>query len=236
MRIRDLAQSRIGYGYRRLHILLMREGVKVNMKRVYRLYSEEGLVIRNKKKRRHKSGSKRSETPKPQAPNNQWSMDFMADQLACGGRIRLLTLVDNFSRESPGICVDYQLKSQNVIDMLDRCIARNGKPEVINVDNGSEFTSKALDVWAYQHGIKLNFSRPGKPTDNSYIESFNGRLRQERLNQHWFSTLDEAKKTVEAWRIEYNEIRPHSSLGNKSPLEFLQKICSNNEIDQKVKN
>jgi len=120
--------------------------------------------------------------------------------------------------------------------MLDRCIARNGKPEVINVDNGSEFTSKALDVWAYQHGIKLNFSRPGKPTDNSYIESFNGRLRQERLNQHWFSTLDEAKKTVEAWRIEYNEIRPHSSLGNKSPLEFLQKICSNNEIDQKVKN
>lgn len=160
----------------------------------------------------------------------------MADQLACGRRIRLLTLVDNFSRVSPGITVDYQPKSQHVIDTLNDCIARNGKPQIISVDNGSEFTSKALDIWAYQNGIKLNFSRPGKPTDNSYIESFNSRVRQECLKQHWFSTLSEAKKILESWRKEYNEIRPHSSLENQSPLEFLQRICSNNTKTKNVKN
>jgi putative transposase len=147
-------------------------------------------------------------------------MDFVSDELSDGRRFRLLTLVDNFSRVSPAIEVDFSLTGRRVVEVLERLRMASQKPQVIRVDNGSEFVSKVMDEWAHRNGVKLEFSRPGKPTDNAFIESFNGRLRQECLNQHWFTSLEDARRTVEDWRMEYNEVRPHSSLGNKTPIEY----------------
>ncbi len=150
-----------------------------------------------------------------------WSMDFVADRLADGRQIRLLTLVDNFSRISPAIEVDYSLTGKRVVEVLERLKMTCGLPKVIKVDNGSEFISKAMDEWAYRNGVKLEFSRPGKPTDNAFIESFNGRLRQECLQQNWFISLDDARQIVEDWREDYNQLRPHSSLKQQTPGEFM---------------
>ncbi len=219
IRIRDLAQARVRYGYRRLHVLLLREGWKVNHKRVYRLYREEGLSLRLKSKKKRVSRA-RVESQAPLSPNEVWSMDFISDNLGNGQALRALTIVDNFSRVSPAIEVDFSLTGRRVVKVLERVIARYGNPQVIKCDNGPEFISKALDEWAYRNGVKLEFSRPGKPTDNAYIESFNGRFRQECLDQHWFETLEEARKKIEQWREEYNETRPHSALGNKTPEAF----------------
>ena len=161
--------------------------------------------------------------PVATVPNQVWSMDFMADRLANGRQFRLLTLVDNFSRESPEIEVDFSLSGKRVVEVLERLKWRRGLPQAIKVDNGSEFISKALDFWAYQNNVRLEFSRPGKPTDNAFIESFNGRVRQECLNQHWFESLKEAKSIIEKWRIDYNEQRPHSSLGFQTPSAYVIK-------------
>ena len=220
IRIRDLAQARVSYGYRRIHVLLQREGWKVNHKRVYRLYKQEGLMMRTKKPRRHVSACRRMERPVATQPNEGWSMDFMSDELFDGRRIRLLTIVDNFTRESLAIEVDAHIGGQRVVEVLMRLGREHSLPRTIRVDNGPEFISKRLDQWAYLNGVELDFSRPGKPTDNGLIEAFNGRLRQECLNENWFLSLDDAREKVEEWRLHYNRERPHGALGNLSPVQF----------------
>jgi putative transposase len=220
IRLRDLAYSRVSYGYRRLHVLLRREGWEVNHKRVYRLYKLEGLMMRPKKPRRHVTACRRMERMTATAPNEGWSMDFMSDELYNGQRIRLLTLVDNFTRESLTIEVDNHLGGHRVVEVLQLLSKGRSLPRTIRVDNGPEFISKALDQWAYLNGVELDFSRPGKPTDNAFIEAFNGRLREECLNESWFLSLEDARDKVESWREEYNKCRPHGALGNLSPVEY----------------
>ncbi len=218
LRLRDLAAARVRYGYRRLHVLLRREGWPVNHKRVYRLYRLEGLALRRKARRKRPSAP-RVPAPAATRPQAEWGMDFLSDRLADGRRYRVLTLVDHVSRVSPAIAVGASLPGQRVADVLDEAIRRCGAPQRICVDNGPEFTSQALDAWAYRRGIQLVFSRPGKPTDNAYIEAFNSRFRDECLDQHWFASLEEARQTVEAWRTEYNDERPHGALGHQTPAE-----------------
>lgn len=221
IRLRDLAASRVRYGYRRLHVLLRREGWQINHKRVYRIYRQEGLSLRLKCAKKRVSVA-RVPLSAVKAPNEQWSMDFMTDALADGRRFRVLTLVDNFSRVSPALEADFSLTGQRVVAVLDALAVHASKPKVLQVDNGPEFISKALDAWAHQNGVHLAFSRPGTPTDNPYIEAFNGRLRQECLNQHWFLSLDEASTKLEAWRVDYNTERPHSALGLQTPEQFVK--------------
>jgi putative transposase len=219
LRLRDLAAARVRYGYRRLHVLLRREGWRVNHKRIYRLYREEGLGIRVK--RRKKLASAPRVLPSPaHRPQERWSMDFLSDGLVNGRRFRVLTIVDNVSRVSPAIAVGVSLTGERVVAILERLKGTIGRPERIAIDNGPEFISKALDAWAYRNGVQLEFSRPGKPTDNAFAESFNGRLRDECLNQHWFASLEEARQTIEAWRIEYNTERPHRALGQQTPAAW----------------
>jgi len=223
LRLRDLATSRVGYGYRRLHILLQREGWQVNHKRVYRLYWEEGLGMRKKPPRRRVACLKREIRPVASKKNECWSMDFVSDQLYDGRRIRVLTLVDNHTRESLALHVGQRVRGQDVVRVLEHVADVHGLPSAIRVDNGPEFISKDLDLWAYWNKVKLDFSRPGKPTDNAFIESFNARFRLECLNEHWFLTLDDARQKIEAWRLDYNENRPHSSLGNMTPAQFARR-------------
>jgi putative transposase len=230
VRLRDLAASRVHYGYQRLWILLRREGWVVNKKLVYRLYCEEGLGIRRRKPRRRKSVQVREARPPTGQTNESWSMDFMSDQLVGGQRFRLLTLVDNHSRESLAIEAGQRLTGDDVVRVLEQVTAQRGKPKSIRVDNGPEFISRSLDLWAYFNGVKLDFSRPGKPTDNAVIESFNGRLRDECLNQHWFLSLDEARAVTEAWREDYNRVRPHGALGNQTPSEFARPLSGHAQI------
>ncbi len=220
IRLRDLAASRVHYGYPRLYTLLRREGWKVNRKLVYRIYKEEGLQMRRKRPRRNRSCQVRVERPRATRTNESWSMDFMADQLFDGRRFRLLTLVDNFTRESLAVEVGQRLTGDHVVQVLESVTRSRGVPQTIRVDNGPEFISRSLDLWAYWNGVKLDFSRPGKPTDNAFIESFNGKLRQECLNQHWFLSLEDAQQKMDSWRREYNRERPHSALGNRTPSEF----------------
>ena len=240
MRLRDLAMSRIGYGYRRLHILLGREGWEVNHKRVYRLYREEGLAMRKRPPRRRKACLKRELRPTAARKNECWSMDFMSDELFDGRRIRLLTIVDNHTRESLAIHVGQRIRGCEVVQVLERISKDHGRPQAIRVDNGPEFISKDVDLWAYWNHVGLDFSRPGKPTDNAYIESFNGRLRQECLNEHWFMSLEDAREKTEEWRRDYNENRPHSSLDNVTPEEFaaqdVLEIASSNRDFEAAKN
>ena len=215
---------RIRRGYKRIHILLLREGWHVNHKRVYRIYREEGLSIRTKRPKRHVSGARRVLRDKADYLNESWSMDFMADGLYNGRRFRVLTIVDNFSRESLGILVDQKIRGEHVAGFLDSIVQQRGLPKSIYVDNGPEFVSKALDKWAYEKKVTLDFSRPGKPTDNAYIESFNGTLRDECLNTHWFLSLEDAKLKIEQWRKDYNNFRPHSSIGNVPPEHYALEV------------
>ena len=220
MRIKDIAQARVSYGYRRIHIMLQRGGWKVNHKRVYRLYRLEGLMMRPKRPRRHVSACRRMVRATASYPNESWSMDFMSDALYDGQRFKLLTLVDNFTRESLAIEVDWRLGGHGVVATLMQVVEEKGLPKSVRIDNGPEFTSKVLDQWAYLNGVELDFIRPGKPTDNALIEAFNGRFREECLNESWFLSLEDAREKVELWRQHYNQERPHGSLGNISPLEF----------------
>lgn len=219
-RIKELAATRVTWGYRRLHVLLEREGWGANAKKVYRLYREEGLSMRAKRPRRHRAAQVRQLRPAATERDERWSMDFMADQLGDGRRVRVLTIVDHFTRESPAMEAGQSMGSEAVIGVLERLRRMRRKPRTISVDNGPEFASKALDAWAYRNGVTLDFSRPGKPTDNAVIEAFNARVRAECLNVHWFESLEEARETIEAWRIDYNDNRPHSALGNLAPREF----------------
>ncbi len=220
MRIRDLARTRMRYGYFRLYILLRREGWKVNHKRVHRLYREDGLSLRLRRPRRHVSAARRDRQPAATAPNQLWSMDFVSDALFDGRRLRALTVVDAYTREALAIDVDQGIRGEQVVEAMTRIAAIRGAPRAIRVDNGPEFISKALDRWAYENGVVLDFSRPGKPTDNAFVESFNGRFRDECLNTHWFLSLADARAKIATWRRHYNESRPHTSLGWMTPKEF----------------
>ncbi len=230
MRLRELALVRVRYGYRRLHVLLRREGWSVNHKRVYRLYREEGLAIRRKTPRRKRSCRYRGERVEPSAPNQTWAMDFMSDRLFDGRPYRILTTLDCHSRESLAVEPRQSFRAGNVVDVLDRLILRHGKPRTIRCDNGPEFAGRVLDQWAFFNGIELDFSRPATPTDNAYIESFNARLRQELLNASWFTSLAEARICLEAWRKEYNEERPHTALQNRTPNQFIEEVRAASKV------
>ena len=223
LRIKAIAQVRVRYGQRRIHVLLRREGWQVNIKRVARLYREEGLAIRTKTPRRRRAVQTRQAPLVPTATNQSWAMDFMHDVLADGTKIRLLTIGDTFSRERVALEVDYGFKSPQVVDVLRRVVAERGKPERIHCDNGPEFVSLHLDQWAHWNGVMLDFSRPGRPSDNAHCESFNNRVRQELLNSTWFLTLDDARRHAAEWRSDYNANHPHSALENLSPEEFARR-------------
>jgi putative transposase len=220
-RIKEIAETRVRYGYRRIHVLLRREGWPVNVKRVRRLYRIDGLNLRSKRPRRHVTAARRVERPQASQPNEIWAMDFVSDALFNGKRFRALMVVDAFTRECLAIFADQGNKGEQVVDVMDRLLFERGRPPTkIRVDNGPEFISRALDHWAYINRVTLDFSRPGTPTDNAFVESFNGRFRDERLNTHWFLSLDDAKAKIEAWRTDFNESRPLTSLGFKTPAEF----------------
>jgi len=222
-RLRELAAARPRFGYPRLHVLLRREGWKVNIKRVYRLYKLEGLEVRTKK--RHKRASHlRVVQPPATGANERWSMDFMRDTFDDGRPFRILTVVDTFTRECPLLAADTSLSGKRVAELLDDLSAERGYPKTITVDNGTEFYSKAMDSWAYRHGVHLQFIRPGKPVENAFIESFNGRLRDELLNSELFMGLHDARQKLEAWRQDYNQNRPHSAIGHLTPTEFANQI------------
>jgi putative transposase len=199
-RIKEIAETRVRYGYRRIHVLLRREGWMVNVKRVCRLYREQGLQLRNKTPKRRVKAKLRSDRTTALAANDIWAMDFVHDQLFDGTKIRALTIVDTLSRVSPAIDVRQSYRGHHVVETLERGAAELGYPKTIRVDNGPEFVSKELDLWAYMKGVTLDFSRLGKPTDNAFIESFNGKFRAECLNANWFLSLDEARAKCEAWR------------------------------------
>jgi len=224
-RIKEIAATRVHYGYRRVHVLLRREGWRDNCKRVYRLYRAEGLSLRHCRPRRNKSARLRQPRQLVSTMNEIWSMDFVADALFDGRRLRALTIVDNYTRECLAIDVGASLKGEDVVTALTRIVAARGKPTTIKTDNGSEFISKAMDRWAYEYGVELDFSRPGKPTDNAKVESFNGRFRAECLNAHWFLSLADAQLKIEAWRQYYNEARPHSALAWSTPAEYARRTC-----------
>lgn len=220
-RIREISEIRIRYGFWRVFTLLRREGWRDNHKRVYRIYKEEGLNLRTKRPRRRKAAAHRMERPDIFNINQCWSMDFVADQLFDRRRFRALTIVDNFSRKCMAIHADQSIKGADVVEILENLKTQKGEiPKRIQVDNGAEFISKDLDHWAYDNNVILDYSRPGKPTDNPFIESFNGSFRDECLNVNWFLSLEDAKEKIELWRQEYNRFRPHSSLNDLTPHEI----------------
>jgi putative transposase len=223
-RLRELAGSRVRYGYRRLTILLQREGWAVNAKRIYRLYAEEGLKVRT---RTRKERAQRQRLPQGQAVrrNHKWSMDFVAQRLADGRWIRVLTVVDQYTRECLTLLADVALSGEKVATALDQVVALRGTPQSITVDNGTEFASKAMDHWAYKNGVHLDFIRPGRPVENGYIESFNGKLRDECLNVEVFFSLADARRKLALWLYDFNHCRPHSALADRTPAEFAA-ICS----------
>ena len=223
-RMHEIAQTRIRYGYRRIQIMLRREGWPISRNLVYRLYREEGLALRSKRPRRRKMVVHREARIKPSRPNQVWSLDFVHDQLSGGQKFRILTVVDVYSREGLATEVDYRLKAENVVEVLNRLVRQRCGPKFLFADNGAEFTGHLVDLWAYHHNVRIDFSRPGKPTDNAFIETFNGSLRDECLNLHWFDNLAEAKRLIEAWRIDYNVSRPHMGIGNTTPREYALQV------------
>jgi putative transposase len=203
-----------------------REGWHVNHKRVHRVYFEEGLNLRPKRPRRHLSAARRTGRPEATALNECWSMDFVCDCLFNGRRFRALTIVHNYSRECLAIEVGQSLTGDDVIGVMDRLVASRGRPERIQCDNGSEFISKVMDKWAYEQGVTIDFSRPGKPMDNALVQSFNGSFRDQCLNVNWFLSMEDASEKIEGWRVEYNEFRPHSALGDLTPREFAERTAA----------
>ena len=218
-RIRSLAASRPRAGYRTLGRLLRREGLLVNDKRVYRVYREEGLALRVRRRRRC-AASPRQKPPPVTQPGERWAMDFMSDSTTDGHRFRILTLIDTFTRRAPGVIVERSIGGPRLVRFLDEVATTYGYPKAITVDNGPEFISATLDQWAHAHGVHLIFSRPGKPVDNAFIESFNGRLRDECLNTNWFYGLEQARQVLTEWLEDYNNRRPHSSLAGLTPAEY----------------
>jgi len=232
-RIRELAEQKRRYGYRRIHVLLRREGFRVNRKRTYRLYREAGLAVKRRKRKRYALGERRP-LPKPDAANVSWSMDFVADGLADGRKLRCLTIVDDCTRECLAIEVDTSLTGRRVVAVLERLADTRGRPQSITVDHGPEFESQALDAWAFAKGVQLAFIRPGKPVENAYVESFNGKFRDECLNEHWFVTVAQARRVIERWRTEYNEERPHQSLKDLTPAHYAATLTTKTKAEEVV--
>jgi putative transposase len=220
-RIRELAYARPRFGFQRIWVLLRREGWLVNRKRVRRLYRLEGLQVRMRVRRRKHMALHRGSAPVPGGPAERWSMDFVHDALRDGRPFRVLTVVDQWSRQSPILEVASSMSGLTVSVALDRAIADDPVPRSITVDHGTEFMSRALEDGAYRRGVQLDFIRPGKPVENAFIEAFNGRLRDECLNVHQFTSIEDARAKIEAWRVDYNARRPHSSLGHLTPNEFV---------------
>jgi putative transposase len=218
-RLKELAARRMRFGYRRLTAMLLREGMPANHKRVYRLYREEGLAMRIRQRRRIRWNGV-GINPAATRANERWSMDFVSDCVSTGKVIRMLTIVDDCTRECPAIEVDTSLGGLRVRRVLDRIASERGLPEAIVLDNGPEFRGRALAAWSEERGVRLEFIQPGKPVQNAYVESFNGRLRDECLNANWFTSLSDARRKIETWRQDYNEQRPHSSLNYLPPAEF----------------
>ena len=218
-RLKAMAAKRMRFGYRRLTAMLARSGISANHKRVYRLYCEEGLSMRIRQRRRIRwTGA--AKRPAATRANERWSIDFVNDCVSNGRVIRMLTMVDDYTRECPAVEVDTSLGGLRVRRVLDRVVAERGLPEAIVMDNGPEFRGRALAAWSEERGVRLEFIQPGKPVQNAYVESFNGRLRDECLNANWFTSLNDAKRKIEEWRQDYNQQRPHSSLAYLSPAAF----------------
>lgn len=224
IRLKELAQRRRRFGCPRLHVMLKREGLVVNHKRTERIYREEGLMLSKRRQSRKRGALQRIEMPMAARVNQRWSMDLMSDSLNSGRRFRVLTVVDDYSRECPVLEVDTSITGRRVVRVLEQLAGQRGLPAIITVDNGPEFAGKALDEWAYRQGVALRFIEPGKPVENAYIESFNGKFRDECLNENWFTSLYEARTIIEDWRRDYNEERPHSALGGLPPGKFAKQI------------
>ena len=224
-RLQVHAAARPRYGYRRLHTLVSREGIVANHKRVHRVYREAGLQVRRRRRKRL-TGGERVPLPAPSRRGERWSIDFMADTLADGRGFRTLNIVDDFTRECVAIEVDRSLPGARVVRVLERLAATIGLPRILVSDNGPEFAGRTLDAWAYRQNIELRFIRPGKPIENAYIESFNGKFRDECLNEHWFLSIAEAQQIIEAWRVDYNTVRPHRSLRQLTPAAYAAAACA----------
>jgi putative transposase len=220
-RLRALAAQRPRFGYRRLHVLLRREGIMINHKRIARIYREEGLAVRSRK-RKALTRIHRGHPPAPQRPNEHWALDFLQDALASGRPIRVLSVIDVFTREALALEVDTSLPGSRVVRVLDRLLGERPAPTQIVLDNGPELTSRVLEQWAHRQAVDLHFIDPGKPVQNAFCESFHGRLRDECLNEHWFLGLGDARRIIEAWRQDDHRQRPHSALGYQTPVEFAQ--------------
>lgn len=220
-KLKELAQKRKRFGCPRLHVMLRRAGFRINHKRTERIYKEEGLSLRVKR-RKKMAATLRTEVPRPTHPNHIWSMDFMKDALSDGRKLKVLPIVDEYTKKCFRIEVDTSITGARVVRVLNEISPLEGLPEIIIIDNGPEFIGRALDEWAYRRGVKLFFITPGKPVENMYMESFNGRLRDECLNLHYFTSIDHSRQVVEEWRVDYNTERPHSSLDNLTPEEFIQ--------------
>lgn len=220
-RLTALAEAKRRYGCPRLTVLLRREGWRVNHKRVERLYREEGLQVRRRRHRK-RVAVPRQPRPMPTRAGERWSMDFVHDTLADGRVFRCLTLVDDFTRECPAIEVGFGLSGAQVVRVLERLAASTRLPQSIVLDNGPEFAGKTLDCWAHERGLHLDFITPGKPVQNAFVESFNGKFRDECLSEYWFRSLEDARHIIESWRREYNEVRPHSALADRTPSEFAE--------------
>ena len=225
-RLRELAAERPRFGYRRLYIFLRREKAEdgtlrwwVNHKRVYRLYREEGLAMQRRRRKRFRAEA-RVPLALPTRADEVWTMDYTHDELAGGRKFRTLNLMDGYTREALRIEPDTSLPGLRVVRVLEGLRERRGTPAAMQVDNGTEFTSRVVDQWAYQNQVALHFIERGQPTQNAFIESFNGKFRDECLNQNWFVDLRHAREVIEAWRVDYNTVRPHSSLGYLTPEEF----------------
>jgi putative transposase len=218
-RLRELAAERRRFGYRRLHILLRREGLHMNHKKLRRIYREEKLQVRRRGGRKRALGT-RAPLAIPQGANQRWSLDFVSDQLGCGRRFRILTVVDDFTKECLTLVADTSLSGVRVARELDLVIATRGAPTCIVSDNGTELTSLAILSWSQERGIDWHYIAPGKPTQNAFIESFNGKLRDELLNETIFVSLDHARHALASWKDDYNLVRPHSAIGNIAPFEY----------------
>ncbi len=215
-RLRDLAAERRRFGYRRLGILLGREGIRMNKKKLFRLYQEEGLAVRRRRGRKRATGT-RAPLALPDGPNQRWSLDFVADALSWGRRFRVLCIVDDFTREALALVVDTSIGGRRLARELDGVIAARGRPKTIVSDNGTEMTSRAILEWSNRTGVDWHYIAPGKPQQNGFVESFNGRFRDECLNEEVFATLAEARAVIERWRQDYNAVRPHSAHDGLTP-------------------
>lgn len=230
-RLREMANERRRFGYRRLHLLLRREGVEINHKKLFRLYREERLTVRRRGGRKRAIGT-RAPMAVPQGPNQRWSVDFLHDVLADGRRFRIFAAVDDFTRECLALTVDTSISGARVVRELGRVAELRGRPCMIVSDNGTELTSNAVLAWSEEVGIEWHYIAPGKPMQNAFIESFNGRLRDECTNEHLFHGLREAQRIIEAWRVDYNSARPHTSLGGLTPREFATRSGSNQTMNR----